>query len=496
MKWPRSSGILLHPTSLPGDLGVGDLGSVAREFVDRLAECGQSWWQVLPLHPTDFMGSPYAAPSAFAGNPVLIDLQALVDDGLLRESDLEPVVEAASAAAEEEYAADQVTPARLHALAVAFKNWEPDEEFEAFCEAESFWLDDWALFTSLKAAYERKDWRSWPADVVARKPSTLESLRKSLASSVQATRFRQFIFDRQWSSLREYASERGVRIIGDIPIFPAMDSADAWANREIFEVDDSGQATVVAGVPPDYFSETGQKWGNPLYRWDALAESDYEWWFERIRRAMQLADVVRIDHFRGFESYWAVPAEAPNAIRGEWRDGPGDDFFDAVRDEFGAVPFIAEDLGMITEEVLLLRDRHRLPGMKVMHFAFDGNPDHSFLPHMYPERCVAYLGTHDNDTTAGWYENESDETRHQVRTYLSHGDEGIVWAMMESLSASRANMAIYTPQDLFELGSDARMNTPGTSQDNWNWRMTREMLDRDEPWNWLGEMTRRHDRES
>ena len=494
MKWQRSSGILLHPTSLPGSLGVGDLGAVARDFIDRISESDQRWWQVLPLHPTDFMGSPYAAPSAFAGNPILIDLEALVEDGLLEDADLDPVREACAGEADDEFVIEEVAPARMQALDVAFEAWQPDADFERFCQEESAWLDDWALFYALKTSYGGKDWRRWPQDVVARKPSTLESVSRALETSIAKAKFRQFVFDQQWTALKEYAAARDVRIIGDIPIFPAMDSADAWANREIFEIDESGEASVVAGVPPDYFSATGQKWGNPLYRWDALAERGYEWWFERIRRATQLSDIVRIDHFRGFESYWAVPASAPNAIEGEWRDGPGDAFFDAIRAEFGEVPFIAEDLGMITEEVLMLRDRHKLPGMRVMQFAFDGNPGHPFLPHTYPELCVAFLGTHDNDTTMGWYQEAGEDTRHQVRNYLSHADEGIVWAMMESIAASKANLVVFTPQDLFELGTEARMNTPGTSSDNWQWRMSPAMLDDDEPWEMLAEMTRNHKR--
>jgi len=317
MNWPRSSGILLHPTSLPGRLGVGDLGAVARRFIDRLAEASQTWWQVLPLNPTDSMGSPYASPSAFAGHPVLVDLEELLEEGLLEPEDLTPVLEACAGHRPSEYAIGEVARARLAALDRAFARWTPGTEFETFCDENAYWLEDWALFTSLKSKYDDRNWRDWPDEVVTRTPSTIESLKRALAVPMQRAKFRQWVFDRQWSQLRAYAHARGVRLIGDIPIFPAMDSADAWANREIFELDDAGRASVVAGVPPDYFSETGQKWGNPLYRWDVLEASGYRWWFDRIRRITELADVVRIDHFRGFESYWAVPADAPNAIAEE-----------------------------------------------------------------------------------------------------------------------------------------------------------------------------------
>lgn len=496
MEWFRSSGVLLHPTSLPHESGLGQLGDAARRFIDRLADAGQSWWQILPLHPTDGSGSPYASPSAFAGNPALVDLEGLVSQGLLSSeeiSDLRRVVEMS-----DERRSPRAAEARLRMLALdrAFEHFEPDDDYGTFCTSNAHWLEDWALFDSLKDKFDGRHWKDWPAEVVARAPSTLKTLKRALREPIAHSKFRQWIFETQWQALRDYARDRGIQIIGDVPIFPAMDSADAWAHRAIFEIDAAGNAEVVAGVPPDYFSETGQKWGNPLYRWDVLDERGYDWWVDRIQRATTHCDVVRIDHFRAFESYWAVPATAPNAIQGEWRDGPGDAFFDAMKEALGEVPFIAEDLGMITEAVTELRDRHELPGMKVMHFAFGNDPDHPFLPHTYPERCVAYLGTHDNDTTLGWYESADESIRHAVRTYFSHADEGIVWAMIEGLAASRADVVVVTPQDLFELGSEARLNTPGTSSDNWTWAMTETMLTEDKPWEMLGTTTRRHNRGS
>ncbi len=466
MKIERSSGILLHPTSLPG----GDLGASARAFVDLLASAGQRWWQILPLNPTDFLGSPYSSPSSMASNVGLIDLSEFGEPALAVETGSDRIDVAA------------VKAAKSNVLRRAWQAFTGDPEYDRFCREQAHWLDDWALFQAAKDLHGGSHWADWPEELVRRDPEALHELAQRAADTIEFTRFGQWIFDRQWSELRTYAAERDIQIIGDVPIFVAMDSVDVWANRELFEVSEGGRATSVAGVPPDYFSATGQKWGNPLFRWDVLAESDFAWWKARIRRVREMVDLVRIDHFRGFESYWAVPADAPTAETGEWRKGPGDAFFDAIRDEFGVVPFIAEDLGLITDDVLRLRDRHSLPGMKVMQFAFDGGPDHPFLPHTYPESCVAYTGTHDNDTTQGWWDSLGEETRHRVRTYLSHGNDGIVWAMIESLHASDADLVVVPFQDLYELGTEARMNLPGTSGGNWSWRATPDLFDDREPW--------------
>lgn len=479
----------MHPTSLPGGHGVGDVGGAARTFVDRLATAQQRWWQVLPLNPVDYLGSPYSSPSSMASNPTLIDLDELVEQGLLEPADLADMPGQTL-----RFDIAPVTEAKRAALRTAFERFDADDAFDEFCAAEAYWLDDYALFAALSAAHDGAHWRDWPEELVRREPAALHAAQERYETSIRFHRFGQWVFDRQWKSLRRYAAERDVQIIGDVPIFVAMDSVDVWANRAFFQVDDDGEIARVAGVPPDYFSPTGQKWGNPLFDWAALAEDGYSWWKQRIARVVELTDLVRIDHFRGFESYWAVPADAPTAETGEWRQGPGDAFFEAVRDEFGDVPFIAEDLGMITDAVFELRDRQNLPGMKVMQFAFDGDPHHPFLPHNYPEFCVAYTGTHDNDTTLGWWRSTGESFRHNARTYLSHGDEGIVWAMIEALHASDARLVVIPVQDLYELGNDARMNLPGSSRDNWTWRLAPELLDDEEPWVRLGRIVDLHGR--
>lgn len=501
MEIVRSSGVLLHPTSLPGPYGIGDLGKNARLFIDQLADSGQSWWQILPLNPPDDSGSPYASSSAFASNPLLIAIDPLIERGWLTHDDVAELKEFAMSEPHDRINFAKLAPRKLKVLRQAFTRHDAHAEIEQYRQANASWLEDFASFSALKVN-DPRSWREWTRDVVSCKPN---AVTKAIKHADPATRalmvqerefavFAQWLFDAQWRELKTYANERDLRIIGDIPIFVAMDSADVWANRDWFEVKKNGEASHVAGVPPDYFSETGQKWGNPLYNWSNLDADGFKWWIERIRRVLQQCDLVRIDHFRGFESYWAVPEEAPNAIIGEWREGPGDAFFEAVRNALGEVPFIAEDLGVITDEVVALRERQNLPGMKVLQFAFDGNPDHPFLPHTYPEHCVAYTGTHDNDTSLGWYNSISDAERHQVRTYLSHGDEGIVWAMIESVSASRAELVVFPLQDILELDTSARMNTPGSSVGNWGWRATMEQIRDDTAFEKLQQVTQRASR--
>jgi 4-alpha-glucanotransferase len=485
MELPRSAGILLHPTCLPGGHGIGDVGHAARTFVDRLHRAGQRWWQILPLNPPDYLGSPYSSSSSMACDPRLIDLEELVSRGWLKATELASIPRPEDPSQLEP---DVVARAKDDALRIAFERAPEESDFVDFCNDESAWLDDYALFAALQSVHHG-DWKQWPEPLIRRDPDALREARMEHREELHFVRFKQWIFDRQWQALREYAAERNVKIIGDVPIFVAMNSADVWANREIFEVDEQGDASVVAGVPPDYFSETGQKWGNPLFRWDVLKERNFDWWGERIARLMELVDVARIDHFRGFEGYYAIPADSPTAEIGEWRKGPGDDFFNWVRERFHEVPFIAEDLGVITEEVAALRDRHELPGMKILQFGFDGDVDHPFLPDNYPEHCVAYTGTHDNDTTIGWWKSTSEETRHFARTYLSCSDEEIVWAMIDALMGSDAALVVIPVQDLYELGNEARMNLPGTSSGNWTWRMTEDQLDTLEPWDRLGKLT-------
>lgn len=482
MNLQRSSGLILHPTSLPGAGGVGTLGASARRFVDRLALAGQRWWQILPLNPPGHGGSPYSATSAFAGHPILVDLDAFVRSGWLSRDDTSKFEAECEKFPHRRYAIDEIGRRKQALIERAALRWREQEgpdspRFKAFCDQHGeLWLDDFALFTALHEAHQGISWRDWPTELVRRQPQALQRATRKLSTRIEIIKFGQWQFFEQWEALRKYAADKGVRFLGDLPIFVAMDSADVWANRDLFELDADGRPDAVAGVPPDYFSETGQRWGNPLYDWEALADQGYRWWIDRVEQVCRTVDLVRVDHFRGFEAYWRIPADEPTAIHGEWVDGPKDAIFDAIRASLGGVPFIAEDLGSITEAVHQLRDRQGLPGMKVLHFAFDGNPDHPFLPHTYPERAVAYTGTHDNDTTRGWYDGLDEEEKHRVRTYFSSPDENIVDAMIEGLWNSRAALTIVPVQDLFELGSDARMNTPGVAEGNWDWRMTGEEL--------------------
>jgi 4-alpha-glucanotransferase len=499
MMFPRSSGVLLHPTSLPSPYGIGDIGRAARAFIDRLHTAGQLWWQVLPLNIPGFGGSPYAAQSAFACNPAIIDLDDLVADGLLSADELDGLVAEArwlDGLDPTRAALDEAAALKMAALRLAWERVHSGhvsaaylDMFERFCAEKASWIEDWALFAALKKRYQDADWRSWPAELVRCDAAALEAARAELSYEIGLHKFIQYVFAMQWAALREHGDNVGVQIIGDIPIFVAMDSADVWANRALFEMSAEGVASAVAGVPPDYFSKTGQKWGNPLYAWQEHEDTNWAWWTERVRAALELCDVVRIDHFRGFEAYWAVPADAPTAETGRWVKAPGDKLFNHLREVLGEVPFIAEDLGLITDEVHRLRDRHELPGMKVMHFAFSGEPDHPFLPHTYPRRCVAYAGTHDNDTTRGWFDHLSAEEQHRVRVYLGSDDAGIVRAMRRKLYASQAELVIVTAQDVLELGSEAKMNTPATTQGNWTWRMTQGQLE-DAAWERLGEEAR------
>lgn len=496
MQLSRSSGVLLHPTSLPSRYGIGDLGGPARYFLDRLAEARQTWWQMLPLNPPGYGGSPYSATSAFAGNIYLIDLDDLVRWGWLTQVEVDSLAERCGGLPEDRLVMDVVFPAKRALLEKAFERWQADakgtkKEFQEFCRSEGWWLEEYALFASLKAENEDKEWREWRKDLIQREKQSLHNAKKRHTNRMEAERFFQWLFFKQWEALHQEAKKRGIKLIGDIPIFVAMDSSDAWALRDLFRLDKSGRPDVVAGVPPDYFSKLGQKWGNPLYRWDVHQKTQYQWWIARIKKSLELTDLLRIDHFRGFDEFWAIPAEKPDARIGQWWRGPGDDFFHAIRKAFGDIACIAEDLGDITASVLALRDRHRLPGMKILQFAFDGNPDHPFLPHTYPEHCVAYTGTHDNDTSQGWYNELDGMGRHHVRLYLSHPDQGIVWRMIEVLLQSRAALTVFPMQDLLELDTSARMNVPGTTKDNWLWRLTTAQIQRRDVWEKFGQITGR-----
>ncbi len=475
---PRHAGILLHPTSLPGRFGLGALGPEAYRFIDFLAAAGQSVWQVLPLGPTGFGHSPYAARSSFAGNPLLISPELLVEDGLADPAELERAPAFPAARADFE-AVIRWREALLRGAFRRFLAAGRRRELEPLLEADRGWLPDYCLYMAIRDEDPRA-WHEWPAPIATREPAALAEARRRLADSIAYHAFLQSRFAGHWAKMRERAGRAGVRLFGDIPIFPAGDSADVWANQGIFKLEPSGRPTVVAGVPPDYFSKTGQLWGNPVYRWDVLKAEDYRWWVERFRRTFELVDLVRLDHFRGFAAAWEVPAGARTAERGAWVSGPGLELFERVEAELGRQPIVAEDLGVITAGVRRLRDASGYPGMKVLQFAFGGDPGHPFLPHNHTPRCVVYTGTHDNDTTAGWFASLSEAERKNVRRYVGiDGDGGgrdIVSGLIRLAYQSVAGMAIVPMQDVLGLGSEARMNLPGQRDGNWGWRFRWEEL--------------------
>jgi 4-alpha-glucanotransferase len=473
MNLTRSSGILLHPTSLPGPYGIGDIGPAAHRWLDDLAAAECRLWQVLPLCPTGYADSPYQCFSTFAGNPYLISPDLLLEEGLVTSDDLAGCPDFP----EERVDYGGVISWKLALLDTALDRFQVAgsrqfrKEFETFRVSNREWLDDFALFMALKDLYNLKPWTRWPAPLRDRDSLQLQKARAAYAPEVARHAFRQFLFFRQWRALREHADELAVKIIGDLPIFVAHDSADVWANAELFYLDDAGHPSVVAGVPPDYFSGTGQLWGNPLYRWDVHAGTDYAWWLARFRAAFKLVDVVRVDHFRGFVDYWEIPGDATTAIEGRWLQGPGAPFLKAVINELGDLPIIAEDLGEINPEVFVLRDQFDLPGMKILQFAFDEGLENEFLPHNYPANCIVYTGTHDNDTTLGWWESATQEERELARDYLGITGEDISWDLIRAAWKSKANVAISPLQDVLSLPTGARMNFPGTLGSNWGWRM-------------------------
>ena len=474
----RASGLLLHPTSLPGRFGIGDLGPEASRWVDFLAAAGQKLWQVLPLGPTGYGDSPYQSFSAFAGNPYLVSPERLLEDGLLAPADLAGVPA---------FPADRVDfgPViewKLAILAKAHARFSAGaapglrRDYDGFRRAQAGWLEDFALFMALKESHGGATWTSWEEGLIEREPEALAAAHERLAVAVDSQRFRQFLFFRQWSALRERARAAGVRIIGDLPIFVAHDSADVWAHPEFFQLDALGAPAVMAGVPPDYFAKTGQLWGNPLYCWETLARDGYAWWVERLRATFEVVDIARLDHFRGFEAYWEVPGGETTAEKGRWVKGPGAAFFESVRAALGALPMIAEDLGLMTPEVLALRDRFGLPGMKILQFAFEKGALHPFLPHNFPTNCVAYTGTHDNDTTRGWYASAPERERHFARSYLGCDGDDFTWELIRAGMASVADTFIAPLQDVLDLGPEARMNLPGRPGGNWGWRFRREQV--------------------
>ncbi|OQY88439.1 MAG: 4-alpha-glucanotransferase [Anaerolineae bacterium UTCFX1] len=505
MKFDRTSGILLHPTSLPSPYGIGDLGPQAYRFVDWLASANCKLWQILPLGPTGYGDSPYQCFSAFAGNPYLISPDVLIQDGLLTQDDLRDAPK---------FPASRVNfgsliPWKLNLLSKSFARLSASTQdlrngFDYFCAQNAAWLNDFSLFMALKDSHGGKAWNTWEEPLRARKQPALDEARKKLSDDIHRHSFYQFLFFRQWESLRTYANEKGLKIIGDMPIFVAYDSADVWSRPELFFLDEAGAPTVVAGVPPDLFSPTGQLWGNPLYRWDAHKESGYAWWLERVKSALKSLDILRLDHFRGFAGYYEISAGDKTAEHGHWVPGPGSDFFRALDEKLsdGAatadlnLPVIAEDLGLITPDVIALLEEFKLPGMKVLQFGFSG-PDNPFLPHNYPENCAAYTGTHDNNTARGWLETADENEREFALKYLniepcegSELSQGFAWELIRAVWSSIATIAMTPMQDVLNCGGEARMNFPSTLGGNWEWRMnegdlTESLAERLKELNWL-----------
>jgi 4-alpha-glucanotransferase len=491
MPFQRSSGILLHPTSLPGPYGIGDLGDNAYEFLDFLKLCRQKLWQVLPLGPTGYGDSPYQSFSAFAGNPMLISLDKLIEKGLLDTSE---VNEYKPQFSEDRVDYGSVINYKTSCLQRAyhrFKSSQPNRgAFETFCHQQASWLDDYALFMALKGHYGGS-WVAWDEELVQHEPAALAAAREHLTDAVGYQQFVQWLFFEQWWALKAAANERGISIIGDIPIFVAHDSADTWANQELFYLEADGRPTVVAGVPPDYFSATGQRWGNPLYRWDLMAHGGYAWWIKRFQAMLTLFDIIRIDHFRGFESYWEIPANEPTAVNGRWVPGPRGAFFEAMRNAFGGLPLIAEDLGLITPEVAALRTQFEMPGMRILQFAFGGDSTNAFLPHNYESNTVVYTGTHDNETMMGWFHRADTagttgdaESVHRERDYARryaniYRDDEAHWDFIRLAWSSVADIAITPMQDLLGLGNEARMNFPSSEGGNWTWRLRPNQVSED-----------------
>jgi 4-alpha-glucanotransferase len=481
MNQDRMSGVLLHVTSLPSYGGVGDFGPAAYGFVDYLAAAKQRLWQVLPLSPTGYGSSPYSALSAFAGNPVLISLERLAQDGWIATERLEGLP-GHNGPADFGSAATQKVPL-IEEAAANFLDRASDDmraRFLKFCQDNISWLPDYAMFNVLRRRFGYQSWIAWPTEYALRKHDALSSALTEYGRELAVEQVIQFFFDEQWCSLRTYCKEKDIRVMGDVAIFVNYDSADVWTHPELFELDEHRAMTRVSGVPPDYFSATGQRWGNPLYRWGELKERGFDWWVGRIRRSLALYDMIRLDHFRGFEAYWSIAADAETAVNGQWVNAPGHELFQRLKEVFGELPFVAEDLGLITPEVEELRERFGMPGMRILQFGFSDRSAHLYLPHEFVPNTVAYTGTHDNNTTLGWWrDGATAEERVNVETYLQpiHDDGEIVRAMMRAAARSVANLCIFPMQDVLHLGSEARMNTPAAGSGNWTWRYALGALD-------------------
>ena len=493
MKFSRSSGILLHITSLPGNFGIGTLGEEAYEFVDFLETANQKLWQLLPLGYTGYGNSPYQCFSAFAGNPLLISLEKLVQKELLEKDDLKNF-------AHSKINSDKVNyeKAKKFKSSLLFKAFEKfitteQKDFELFCNENSQWLDDFAMYLSLKEEFSLKPWNRWPRLVRIRENNTLENYKNTLSKNIYYHKFVQYIFFSQWYELKEYANKKGIKIIGDIPLYVSYDSVDAWTHPGIFLFDKNGVTIRVSGVPPDYFSKNGQLWGNPVYNWKYIEQSGFIWWIERVRANMKLFDIIRIDHFRGLVAYWSVPYGHKTAKKGEWVNAPGKKLFEALQKEIGKFPVIVEDLGFITQDVEELRDSLGFPGMKILQFAFDSKEENNYLPYTYHENCIVYTGTHDNNTTVGWYKNISADDKEFVKKYCGSLSKGIAKTFINMAWKSVANIAIAPLQDILELGEKARMNTPGTQQDNWLWKYKKGDLTEKHA-EWLAKLTKKYHR--
>lgn len=475
----RASGILLPISSIPSKYGIGTFSKEAYEFVDFLKEAGQTYWQILPLGPTGYGDSPYQSFSTFAGNPYYIDLEELINQSLLTEKQCEDC-DWGGSKAYVDY--EKVYLSRFAILKEAFKNSqvEENEEFQTFVKENDFWLPDYALYMAVKDFFEGRSWSEWDEDIRLRKPDAIEKYSKQLKEEILFYEFQQYLFTTQWQKLKEYANDKGIKIIGDIPIYVAFDSADTWANPELFQLDENGFPTGVAGCPPDAFSATGQLWGNPLYRWDYHKETGYAWWMQRIAYCYKLYDVVRIDHFRGFDEYYNIPYGDATAEFGKWEKGPGYDLFKVMKEKLGNKPVIAEDLGFLTPSVIKLVKKTGYPGMKILQFAFDSREESDYLPHNYLANSVVYTGTHDNDTTMGWYKNVSRRDRSFAKKYLNiRGNKDVVWNFIRAAIASVSDTAIIPMQDYLGLGSEARINVPSTLGNNWKWRMVPGQLNKE-----------------
>ena len=469
----RASGILLHPTSLPGKHGIGSLGKAAYEFVDFLKKAGQKYWQILPLGPTGYGDSPYQCFSSKAGNPYLIDLDRLVNEGWLEADDLP--VSASLGLTKINYG--KVIEMKMDLLKKAelvFRergSYESKDRYHHFVNLNQHWLEEYVLFTALKEKFNKKPWYEWDHDYRMHNDQVLDAAREELKEQMDFHRFVQFEFFNQWMALKEYANNNGIKMIGDIPIYVAMDSADTWSNTHLFQFDEQKNPIDVGGVPPDYFSKTGQLWGNPLFKWEVMAQDDFAWWRDRIHTSFILFDLVRIDHFRGFAGSWAVPHGEETAINGSWKDAPGKALFESIKRHLGDLPIIAEDLGVITPDVAELRDSNALPGMKILQFAFDSKEENNFIPHSYDKNCVVYTGTHDNDTTKGWFKDATKDDKRYCLDYIKGTARTIHWDLIRCAWSSVANTAVAPMQDVLGLPGNTRMNFPGNASGNWQWRM-------------------------